>query len=185
VADDINVWHLIRFLHHAGLIEPRLRPGWKGRVWTLVKPSLLHIRNGENSLVVVEGAVCASLMDDFQKAVTGLSGESFRRRGISLWSPPVFGAVLANPVTLSRRLGWPLIEASSSSGTTPLSLVTTERAAELHEPAAVWNWHSGRFQQHGSLDKESASLSLHIHLGGRDHDIYRVVSGRKTTQYLS
>ncbi|AYO36080.1 hypothetical protein [Serratia sp. P2ACOL2] len=184
VGGNINVWHLIRCLHHAGLIQPRLRPGWKGRAWTLVKPSLLHICNGENSLVVVEGAVCASLIDDFQKAVTGLGGESFRRRGVSLWSPPVFGAVLANPVALSQRLGWPLIKAPSSSDTTPLSLVTTERTAELHEPAAVWNWRSRRFQQYG-LEKESASLSLHIHPGGRDHDIYRVISGRKTMHYLS
>lgn len=181
----INVWHLIRCLQHAGLIEPRLRSGWKGRTWTLVKPSLLHIRNGENSLVVVEGAVCASLIDDFQKAVVGLGGESFRRRGISLWSPPIFGATFANPDALSQRLGWPLIEAPSLPDTTPLSLVTTERAAELHEPAAVWNWRSGRFLQHGSQDKESASLSLHIHPGGRDHDIYRVVSGKKITHYLS
>ncbi|MCP6307871.1 hypothetical protein NL447_26710, partial [Klebsiella pneumoniae] len=44
MTGDINVWHLIRCLHHAGLIEPRLRPGWKGRAWTLIKPSLLHIR---------------------------------------------------------------------------------------------------------------------------------------------
>ncbi|ECI3633435.1 hypothetical protein DK762_21065 [Salmonella enterica subsp. houtenae] len=181
----INVWHLIRCLQHAGLIEPRLRAGWKGRAWTLVKPSLLHLRNGENSLVVVEGAVCASLMDDFQKAVAGLGGESFRRRGVSLWSPPVFGAVLANPVALSQRLGWPLIETPSSSATTPLSLVTTERAAELHEPAAIWNWRSGKFQPHGPTDKVAALLSLHIHPGGRDHDIYRVVSGRETKHFLS
>lgn len=185
VDGNINVWHLIRCLHHAGLIEPRLRSGWKGRAWTLVKPSLLHIRNGENSLVVVEGAICASLMDDFQKVVAGLGGESFRRRGVSLWSPPIFGAALANPYALSQRLGWPLIEIPSPPDTTPLSLITTERAAELHESVAIWNWRSGRFQQHGSEDKESASLSLHIHPGGRDHDIYRVVSGRKTTHYLS
>lgn len=185
VDGKINVWHLIRSLQHAGLIEPRLRSGWKGRAWTLVKPSLLHIRNGENSLVVVEGAVCASLMDDFQKSVAGLGGDSFRRRGLSLWSPPIFGAIFANPDALSQRLGWPLIETSSSPYTTPLSLGTTERAAELHEPAAIWNWRSGRFQQHGSSDKEPASLSHFIHPGGRDHDIYRVVSGRKTTHYLS
>lgn len=185
VAGKINVWHLIRCLHNAGLIEPRLRPGWKGRAWTLVKSSLLHIRNGENSLIVVEGAVCASLMDDFQKAVAALGGKSFRRCGVSLWSPPVFGALIANPVALSQRLGWPLIETSSSSDIIPLSLATTERAAELHDLAAVWNWHSARFQQHDFEDKESGSLSLHIHPGGRDHDIYRVVSGRKTTHYLS
>lgn len=185
VDGNINVWHLIRCLQHAGLIEPRLRSGWKGRAWTLVKPSLLHIRNGENSLVVVEGAVCASLIDDFQKVVAGLGGESFRRRGVSLWSPPIFGAALANPDALSQRLGWPLIEIPSSPDTTPLSLVTTERAAELHESVAIWSWRSGRFQQHGSEDKESASLSHHIHPGGRDHDIYRVVSARKKTHYLS
>ena len=185
VDGSINIWHLIRCLHHAGLIQPRLRPGWKGRVWTLVKPSLLYVRNGENSLIIVEGAVCASLIDDFQKAVAGLGGKSFRRCGVSPWSPPVFGSVLANPIALSQRMGWPLIEAPSSSDTTPLSLVSTERAAELHEPAAVWNWRSGRFQQYGSLEEESASLSLHIHPGGRDHDIYRVISGRKTMNYLS
>ncbi|MBJ8896375.1 hypothetical protein I5418_04565 [Citrobacter braakii] len=185
VADDINVWHLIRCLHHAGLIEPRLRPGWKGRAWTLVKPALLHIRNGVNSLVVVEGAVCASLMDDFQKAVAGLGGESFRRSGVSIWSPPVFGASFANPVALSQRLGWPLIDAPSSSDTTPLSLASTERAAELYNLAEVWNWRSGRFQPHRHSNKDAASLSRHVHPGGRDHDIYRVVSGLKTTHFLS
>ncbi|MFP1926865.1 hypothetical protein [Lonsdalea quercina] len=185
VADDISVWHLIRCLHHAGLIEPRLRPGWKGRVWTLVKPALLHLRNGENSLVVAEGAVCASLMDDFQKAVAGLNGESFRRSGVSVWSPPVFGAVLADPAALSQRLGWPLIDVPSSSDTAPLSLVPTERTAELHDPAAVWDWRSGKFQQYKLPYKDAASLLRYVHPGGRDHDIYRVVSGRKTTHFLS
>ncbi|EKS5410099.1 hypothetical protein QB953_002807 [Salmonella enterica] len=185
VADDISVWHLIRCLHHAGLIEPRLRPGWKGRVWTLVKPALLHFRHGEQSLVAAEGAVCASLMDDFQKAVAGLGGESFRRGGVSVWSPPVFGAALADPAALSRRLGWPLVDAASLSDTTPLSLALTERAAGLHDPAAVWNWRSGRFQSYKHPDKETASLSLYVHPGGRDHDIYRVVCGRKTTHFLS
>ncbi|MFV0547626.1 MAG: hypothetical protein ACK5M5_02760 [Limnobaculum xujianqingii] len=185
VADDISVWHLIRCLHHAGLIEPRLRPGWKGRVWTLVKPALLHIHKGENSLIVVEGAVCTSLMDDFQKAVIGLGGEAFRRIGISTWSPPIYGAMLDNPVTLSQRMGWPLIDTTFSSDTAQLSLASTEHTTELYNPAAVWNWHSGRFQQHSSLDKEAATLSLHTHPGGRDHDIYRVISGRKTTHFLS
>lgn len=185
VADNISVWHLIRCLHHAGLIEPRLRPGWKGRVWTLVKPALLHLRNGENSLVVAEGAICTSLMDDFQKAVAGLGGESFRRNGVSVWSPPLFGAALADPVALSLRLGWPLIDAASLSDTTPLSLAPTERAAELHAPAAIWDWHSGRFQPYKLPDKNTALLSLYVHPGGRDHDIYRVVSGRNTTHFLS
>ncbi|MGY5956490.1 Zorya protein ZorC EH domain-containing protein [Kosakonia sp. BK9b] len=185
VTDDISVWHLIRCLHHAGLIEPRLRPEWKGRVWTLVKPTLLLLRNGENSLVVVEGAVCAILMDDFQKAVAGLGGKSFRRSGISVWSPPVFGAVLADPVTLSQRMGWPLIDASSLSDATPFSLAPAERAAELHNPAAVWNWRSGSFQTYLPPSKSAASLSLHVHPGGRDHDIYRVVSGRETRHFLS
>ncbi|WP_336749063.1 hypothetical protein [Pantoea vagans] len=185
VAGNISVWHLIRCLHHAGLIEPRLRPGWKGRAWTLVKPSLLHLRNGENSLVVAEGAACARLMEDFQKAVIGLGGKSFRRSGVSVWSPPVFGAAHADPVALSQRLGWPLIDASSLSDATPFSLAPTERAAELRNPAASWDWRSGRFQTYTPPSKSEASLSLHVHPGGRDHDIYRVVSGRKTAYFLS
>lgn len=185
VDGNIDVWHLIRCLHHGGLIQPRLRPGWKGRAWTLVKPSLLRICNGGDSLVVVEGAACAILIEDFQKAVTGLGGKSFRRSGVSVWSPPVFGATLADPVALSQRLGWPLIDASSLSDATPLSLAPTERTAELHNPAAVWDWRSGRFQPYIPPSKNAASLSLHVHPGARDHDIYRVVSGRETAHFLS
>ncbi len=185
IADDVSVWHLIRCLHHAGLIEPRLRRAWKGRVWTLVNPSLLSIRNEENSLVVIEGAICANLLDDFQKAVSGLNGKCFRRKGVSVWSPPVFGAELDDPVTLSRRLGWPLIDAPPASDMTPFSFTATNRAAELHDLAAVWDWRSGRFQPHTGSEKGSTFLTRHVHPGGRDHDVYRVVSGRKTTHFLS
>lgn len=185
VADDISIWHLIRCLHHAGLIEPRLRPGWKGRVWTLVKPTLLHIRNGENSLVVVEGAVCASLMDDFQKAVAGLDGKSFRRSGVSIWSPPIFGAKIDNPLALSRIMGWPLVDASSAPNVTPLALMSTRRTAELHVQAEVWDWRSGRFSPHATSDNAAPLLTRYVHPGGRDHDVYKVVSRRETSLYLS
>lgn len=185
VADGINIWHIIRCLHHAGLIEPRLRPGWKGRAWTLVKTSLLHICNKRGSLVIVEGATCSIQIENFQKAVTGLGGKSFRRKGISVWSPPVFGAVLVDPVALSQRLGWPLTDVSSLADTTPLSLSLTERTAKLYELSKVWDCRIGRFLPNRPLSKHEASLSLHVHPGGRDHDIYRVIFGRKTTNFLS
>jgi len=184
-ADGVNVWHLIRCLHDAGLIEPRLRQGWKGRVWTLVKPLLLRIRNGDDSLIVVEGATCASLMDDFQKAVSGLGGKCFRRSGVSVWSPPVFGAEIDDPVALSRIMGWPLIDTSSTPDMTPLALTSTCRTAEFHLQAAVWDWRSGRFSPHATADNAAALLTRHVHPGGRDHDVYKVVSRRKTAFFLS
>ncbi|TDB45656.1 hypothetical protein [Photorhabdus luminescens] len=185
VADSVNVWHLMRCLHDAGLIEPRLRQSWKGRVWTLVKPSLLHIRNGENSLVVVEGAVCASLIDDFQKAVSVLGGKCFRRGGVSVWSPPVFGAEIDDPVALSRVMEWPLVDTPSTSDMTSLALTSTHRTAELHVQAAVWDWHSGRFLSHTNSDNATVLLTRHVHPGGRDHDVYKVVFRRKTAFFLS
>lgn len=184
VADNVNIWHLIRCLHDAGLIEPRLRQSWKGRVWTLVKPSLLQIRNGENSLVVVEGAVCSSLIGDFQKAVSALGGKCFRRGGVSVWSPPVFGAEIDDPVELSRVMEWPLVDAPSTSDMTPLALMSAHRTAELHVQAAVWDWHSGRFLSHANSENATVLLTRHVHPGGRDHDVYKVVSRRKTAFFF-
>ncbi|WP_313080102.1 hypothetical protein [Atlantibacter sp.] len=184
-ADGVNVWHLIRCLHDAGLIEPRLRQGWKGRVWTLVKPSLLRIRNGDDNLVVVEGATCANLIDDFQKAVSGLGGKCFRRSGVSVWSPPVFGAEIDDPVELSRVMEWSLIDAPSTSDMTPLALTSTHRTAELHVQAAIWDWCSGRFLSQANSDSEAPLLTRYVHPGGRDHDVYRVVSRRGTAFFLS
>ncbi|AYC18357.1 hypothetical protein DZA65_01463 [Dickeya dianthicola] len=185
VVDGVSPWHLIRCLHDAGLIEPRLRQSWKGRVWTLVKPALLHIRNGENSLVVVEGAVCASLIDDFQKSVSILGGKCFRRGGLSVWSPPVFGAEINDPVALSRIMEWPLVDTPSTPDMTPLSLMSARHTAELHVQAAIWDWYSGRFLLHANSEREKVLLTRHVHPGGRDHDLYKVVSRRKTTFFLS
>lgn len=180
VADGISIWHLLRSLHDAGLIEPRLRQSWKGRVWTLVKPSLFHIRYGKSSLVIVEGAICARLIDDFQKAVSELGGKYFRRSGVSVWSPPVFGAEIDDPVTLSRIMEWPLVEAPLKSDMMPLAFMSTLRTAELHVQAAIWDWNSGRFLPHVDSDGETTRLTRHVHPGGRDHDVYRVVTHRKT-----
>ncbi|WP_307746645.1 hypothetical protein [uncultured Pantoea sp.] len=185
VADGISIWHLLRCLHDAGLIEPRLRQSWKGRVWTLVKPSLFHIRYGKSSLVIVEGAICARLIDDFQKAVSELGGKYFRRGGVSVWSPPVFGAEIDDPVTLSRIMEWPLVEAPLKSDMMPLAFMSTLCTAELHVQAATWDWNSGRFLPHVDSDGETTRLTRHVHPGGRDHDVYRVVTHRKTEFFLS
>ncbi|MGK4448174.1 hypothetical protein [Yersinia enterocolitica] len=185
IANGVSVWHLIRCLHDAGLIEPRLREAWKGRVWTLVKPSLHHIRNGENNVVVVEGATCLSLVDDFQKAVLGLGGKCFRRGGISVWSPPVLGAEIEDPVALSRLMGWPLVDAQLTSDITSLAFTSITHTAELHIQAAVRDWHLGCFLPHTDSNNETALLTRYVHPGGRDHDLYRVVSPRQTEFYLS
>lgn len=185
IAEGVSVWHLIRCLHDAGFIEPRLRQSWKGRVWTLVKPSLYLVRNDEKSLVIVEGAVCSSLIEDFQKAVNGLGGACFRRSGIGPWSPPVIGAELNDPTVLAKLMGWPLISASATSALVPLDFRQTSNHTGLHVLNATWNWSSGRFESNMCSNHEATVLTYHVHPGGRNHDVFNVTSRKGTKCFLS
>lgn len=184
IAEGVSVWHLIRCLHDAGFIEPRLRQSWKGRVWTLVKPSLYVVRNEEKSLVIVEGAVCSSLIGDFQKAVDGLGGSCFRRCGIGAWSPPVVGAELKDPSALSKLMGWP-ISASATSALIPLDFRQTSNHTGLHVHNATWSWSSGRFESNMCSNSEATVLTHHVHPGGRNHDVFYVTSLNGTKSFLS
>ncbi|WP_124094807.1 hypothetical protein [Burkholderia gladioli] len=180
---DSAPWTLMRVLYDSGLIEPRLRSGWKGRVWTLKAPQILCMRHGEQQLAVVEGAVCVRLIDDFRVAVESLDGIVFRRNGVGAWSPPVYGAVVASAAAVAERLHWPVVtDASAPSGV--LELKQTSHLGEMHSPASYWDWNSSRFTRNAA-SSGAVKLTRLVHVGGRDHDLYKVEFRGRTAHYLS
>jgi len=181
---SVSPWTLLRCLQDAGIIEPRLRSGWKGRAWTLVEPRLIRIARSGMDLTVIEGAICAQLAKDFQKAVIGLGGQCFRRLGVGPWSPPLIGAKIATVDALARKLGWPLVSEPLMPDVVPLGLAGTERMADLHDIASTWDWGSGRFKD-SSVNQNTVTLTRRVHPGGRDHDLYCVTSRRNITNWLS
>ncbi|WP_321807371.1 hypothetical protein [Burkholderia sp. BCC1993] len=180
---DASPWTLMRVLHDSGLIEPRLRSGWKGRVWTLRKPQILCVRHGDRELAVVEGAICKRLVDDFMTAVESLGGAPFRRNGVASWSPPIYGAVVASGATVAARLHWQAIgNAFAPSGV--LDLEQTQHLGDLHSPASRWDWNSGRFTRDRTPTGAVKLIRL-AHGGGRDHDLYKVESRGRSINFFS
>lgn len=180
----IDPWPMLRLLQDAGIIEPRLRQGWKGRAWTLVAPRIVKARCGDDELALVEGALCARLLDDFKLAVQGLLGRCFRRQGAQQWSVPVVGAAGVSPAALAERLGWPLAVEVDTAGAAPLALASTERHAEHYRIASTWCWSARRFVLAGAVEG-AVRLSRRSHQNGTDHDVYRIEHGGCLFNYLS
>ncbi|MEW9678671.1 hypothetical protein [Pseudomonas sp. TE50-2] len=181
---NVSPWLLLRCLQDGGIIEPRLRSGWKGRAWTLAEPKLVRISRPGQDLIVVEGGICAQLAKEFQQAVIGLGGQCFRRLGVGPWSPPLIGAKVAAMEDLAKKLGWPLVMLPPMPDAVPLAFAGTERMTDLHEVASTWDWVHGRFKE-GSAREDTVTLTRRVHPGGRDHDLYCLTSRKGTTTWLS
>ncbi|MFV9487888.1 hypothetical protein ACNUIZ_16670 [Pseudomonas aeruginosa] len=181
---DTSTWDLLRCLQDAGIIEPRLRNGWKGRAWTLVAPRLVGVTRGNQNIAVIEGAVCASLIDEFRSVVARLGGQCFRRTGVSPWSPPVIGASVASVEALAEKMDWPLALQPMMPDAEPLAFVETHRMSDLHEVASAWDWNERRFKESASRE-EPFKLTRFSHPGGRDHDLYCLTSRSRLMNYLS
>jgi len=184
VGASASTWDLLRCLHDAALIEPRLREGWKGRIWTLVAPRIVSIKANSCDLLLVEGAICARILKDFQMAVEGMNGTCFRRLGIGEWSPPTIGAFGAPAKSVAELLNWPLITEPDAPNAVPLCLETSSRHAELYLLDSSWDWVEGRFLRGSCVDSD-VRLTRRIHKNGRDHDIYRVEHNGRSTHFLS
>jgi hypothetical protein len=177
-------WMMLRLLQDAGFIEPRLRQGWKGRVWTLAAPRIVRAYRGENEVALVEGALCIRLIEDFNLAVEGLGGNSFKRQDHTQWSAPVVGASNLSPAVLAERLGWPLVLEIDSASKVPLALARTERQAEYYRISSVWCWSAKRFVFSGATEG-SVRLTRRSHRNGTDHDVFCVEHAGRSFNYLS
>ncbi|MEC4723427.1 hypothetical protein RY831_30250 [Noviherbaspirillum sp. CPCC 100848] len=177
-------WPMLRALHDAGVIEPRLRNGWRGRVWTPAPPKIVTASHEEGELLLVEGALCKNLVDELQLCVESEGGQCFRRLGASVWAPVVYGAFGVSARSIGARLGWQVEDAPAAPGKQPLALRKTNRHAELYQVGSTWDWHQKRFVA-TQATQSTVNLTRRTHQQGLDHDIYRVVQRGRTDHYLS
>ncbi|WP_199102154.1 hypothetical protein [Aquitalea sp. ASV11] len=182
--EAMNPWLLLQSLRDAGIIEPRLRSGWKGRVWTLKEPCIIEAHRGGLVFALVEGALCSRMTEDFKLAVEGLGGTPFRRLGITPWAAPLIGAQDVPVKVLAERLGWRFEAETPTPSAQSLAFAETRHQALFYEPSDVWSWSAGRFIR-GEGAKEGVQLLRLAHTGGRDHDVYRVEQNGYSVHYLS
>jgi hypothetical protein len=176
-------WEMLRCLQDAGLVNPRLRRGWRGRVWTLAAPTLVRAPT-EIPGVILEGALCVRLIEDFRIVVGALGGRFFRRSGIGRLPIPTIGAVGVDAAAVAKRLGWAFEEAPKSPGATPSALATTTRRGQNYQRASSWDWEAGGFRQ-GTAQGQQPDLARYVHPDGRDHDLYRLEWRGETRVFLS
>lgn len=176
-------WEVLRCLRDAGLVSPRLRRGWRGRVWTLTEPRLVRART-EIPALILEGALCARLIDDFKIVVASLGGQFFKRPGIGRWPIPLIGAVGIDGTAIANRLGWTFEEAPNFPGATPCAFMTTTRLGQDYHRASSWDWDAGGFRQ-GCAQVLWPDLARYVHPDGRDHDLYRLEWRGVTHVFLS
>lgn len=177
-------WRILKMLHDGGVIQPRLRRGWKGRVWTLSTPRIVVLDSSAGQVVFAEGAFCTQMLEAFITAAQGMGATPFRLCGEARWSVPVMGAVGADPEKLAAILKWEYAGHPDAPIHAPLALVLTERHADHYLPSAVWCWRSRRFVKSVAND-EAVQLILLVHPAGTDHDVYRLEAKGARTHFLS
>lgn len=179
-----GVWRILRALQDGGVLVPRLRERWKGRVWTLAAPHIAAACSSGKEVAILEGAVCAHMLEDFRHAAKGLGGEVFRFRNAAPWGVPVVGAVGLSANTLAERLGWESSEPNSAPSAVPLGLLHTERHGEHYGVAFSWCWRQRCFVRSNAIES-TVRLEQLAHVSGTDHDVYRVQTRGKKLHYLS
>ena len=162
-------------MQEATFYDARLQQIWKGRIFTLRRPTITSLRIGERAGVVVSGAIPSRMEADFRGTVELQGGVAFRRRSHDLLSPPVLGAVNVDPMRLAAALGWSAADPLGALDGTPATrLLETKVRGDGYEASSWWDWSLGRFRV-GAPAPSRVSLTRLVHPGGRDHDLYRVV----------
>lgn len=183
-SDEMNSWSLLQILRDGGIIEPRLRGGWRGRAWTLVPPRLLEAPSSQGPIVQIEGALCERLVDRFCSVVEAGGGACFRRMGIGPWAPPTIGATGLAAAKIAGQLDWPIVVDPECAIQRPLAFQTTPRIALAYEAADFWDWRARRFLKR-SEHRGTTTLTRLTHRAQRDHDLFEVASTAGRVLYLS
>lgn len=182
LAGAASPWDVLRCLHEATMLEPILKPRWKGRTWMLRRPTLAPLESAEAGLVVVDGCIGARLTEDFRMAVAAMGGKAFRSRGAAKWSPPLIGATGVEPQELASRLRWAL-GTLAVCGDAPTSFVQTPIAQEFYTAASFWSWRRRHFVTES--DDEGHAVRVARWRSNRDHDLYVVTTRGREFRYLS
>ncbi|WP_176599271.1 hypothetical protein [Sphingobium sp. 15-1] len=177
-------WDVLRSLQEAGFFDARPRERWKGRVFTLRRPTLTPLRLGSVDGVLVSGAIPARLEADFRATVELQGGKAFRHRVEDALAPPTLGATGLDPVGLAKALGWGLVApVVEPAGSAVKRLIETKIRGDGYIANSVWDWSLGRFRL-GATTTGAVSLMRLVHPDGRDHDVYRVM-GRAVRSFHS
>lgn len=174
LSADANPWDVLRSFQEATMLEPFLRPGWKGRTWMLRRPTLAPLISSAAGLVVVDGCVGARQTEDFRVAVAAMGGNAFRSCGVAKWSPPLVGATGVEPGELASRLRW-AVGTIGVLGDAPTSFVQTPISHEFYEAASHWSWRRRHFVTSRDDDADTVRVTRWRSPGNRDHDVYVVV----------
>lgn len=184
-SDEMNPWSLLQILRDGGIIEPRLRSGWRGRVWTPVPPGLIEIQSQQGPIVQVEGALCERLVDRFRSVVQASGGTCIRRLGIGPWAPPIIGATGIEASHIASQLEWPLLFHPERPVQTPCAFRTTPRIALAYEAADFWDWSANRFLRAAKDRGATTTLTRLVHKAQRDHDLFEVKAPKGIELFLS
>lgn len=177
-------WQTLRLLQESSFFDARPLTSWKGRIFTLGQPRLVQIRINRVTAMLVSGAIPARLEADFRSTVASLGGTAFRRIAEES-SLPLLGALGIAPEILSKALGWPLVDGPSQPDGRGFSrLVETNVTGEGYLVASHWDWFAGRFRS-GPGPEEPVTLFRLVHPGLRDHDIYRIRTGKCVRSFHS
>ena len=168
---DADPWAMLRVLADATLIQPRLRPQWKGRVWTIRPPSLRVV----GDVAIAEGTLCHRHTQEFREACGLERAKPFRRCGTAPYAPALVGCASACAKEVAERLQWPIVEGAARPAG-QLSLETTALTLIGRQPASRWDWEGRHFIADGREGAGEVSLTRWSQPGQRDHDVYVVDS---------
>lgn len=183
-AAKSQCWDMLRSLQEASFFDARPRERWRGRVFTLGRPTLTKIRIGETSAVVVSGAIATRLETDLRTTAALQGGAAFRRVSEDSLAPPLLGAIGVDIDALSIALGWPVVDPPiQPDGAVASRLIETKVRDDAYQASSWWDWSLGRFRI-GAVPGGPVSLTRLVHPGGLDHDIYRV-EGRTVRSFHS
>jgi hypothetical protein len=182
LSGEAGPWDMLRCLHEASMLEPFLKPTWKGRTWMLRRPTLASQDSPIGRLVVVDGGIGARQTEDFRVAVDAMGGRAFRAAGAAKWSPPLVGATGVEPQELASRLRW-AVGTAEVPGDAPACFAQTQISHELYAAASHWSWKKRRFVT--TRDDDGEALRVTRWKSSRDHDVYVVVGRGKEFRHVS
>jgi hypothetical protein len=167
---DPNPWAVIRSLCDASQLTSRLRPRWKGRIWTLGPPSLRRL----GSMAIAEGAICESQAEDFRIAATSCGAEPFKAKGAVPTAPMLVGCHGGDLEALCDRLNWRLLPSTVRCDGQPVQFSETKLTTFGRVPASRWDWERRRFVADSKEGEGEVRLTRWSQPAGTDHDVYTV-----------
>jgi hypothetical protein len=182
LGGEAGPWDMLRALHEASMLEPFLKPAWKGRTWMLRFPTVASLASPDGRLVVIDGGMGARQTEDFQVAVEAMGGKAFRAAGAAAWSPPLVGATDVEPQELASRLRWP-IGTVDVPGDAPTCFAHTQISHEHYAAASHWSWNKRCFVT--TRDDDGEAVRVTRWKSSRDHDVYVVVVCGKEFRHVS